>query len=270
MEYIDSLDDPRVASYRNLRDRTLAGENLFVAEGRLVVSRLLESEFDVESVLVAQQFADDLRELVGPEVPLYMVDEPLLVEIVGYDFHRGVLAVGRRRERFTFGQLMDHVGRQASLRLVVCPEVANRDNLGLVFRAAAGFGVDGILLGPGSGDPLARRCLRLSMGAALRLPFARSGDLAADLTELKECWGVELVATVLDDEAEHVGEFAWPARVGLLFGHEHRGLDGEWLALCDHQVTLPMAPGTDSLNLAMAAGIFIYEMTRARPPASSG
>lgn len=264
MEHIDSLDDPRVAAYRNLRNRTLAGENLFVAEGRLLTLRLLESEFDVESVFVARQHANEFQELLDPEIPLYVAPEGLLVEIVGYGFHRGILAVGRRRERFTFEQLMEHVGRKPALRLVVCPEVENRDNLGLVFRAAAGFGVDGILLGPRSADPLARRCLRLSMGAALRLPFARSNELASDLAELKQRWDVELVATVLDDDAESLRELVWPARVGLLFGHEYRGLAPEWLARCDRKVTLPMAPGTDSLNLAMAAGIFIYEMTRAR------
>jgi tRNA G18 (ribose-2'-O)-methylase SpoU len=132
----------------------------------------------------------------------------------------------------------------------------------MVFRTAAALGVDAVLLGPKSCDPLCRRALRTSMGGVLRVPFVRSTDLAADLQTLKQRWNVRLAGTVLADDAESLPRVTWPDRVGLLLGNEFTGLGDEWLALCDHKVTIPMAPGTDSLNLAVAAGVFVYERMR--------
>jgi tRNA G18 (ribose-2'-O)-methylase SpoU len=134
----------------------------------------------------------------------------------------------------------------------------------MVFRTAAAFGVDAVLLGPKSCDPLCRRALRVSMGGVLRVPFFRSTDLAADLKLLKQRWSVALAGTVLADEAELLPQVDWPDRVGLMLGNEFDGLEDQWLAFCDHRATIPMSPGTDSLNLGVAAGIFVYERMRGR------
>jgi len=260
---IDSIDDPRVGAYRNLRERTLRGESLFVAEGDLVTRRLLASRYRAESVFVTEKYAEEFSRLVG-DVPLYVADEPTLVEVVGFKFHRGVLGAGRRRPSLTLDALMARTDRSGRLRLVICPEITKPENVGLVFRSSAGFGVDGVILGPRCCDPLSRRSLRVSMGAVLLVPFVCSTDLEADLGRLKASWGVELAAAVLDDRAERLDEFRWPGRTGLLVGNEYDGLGPTWLPLCDRRVTIPMAPGTDSLNLGVAAGVFLYEMTRAR------
>lgn len=262
MFWIESLDDPRVAAYRNLRDRTLRGESLFVAEGRLVVRRLLESPFEAESVFVAEQHVDEFAPLVGDRTAFYAAPKALFSQIVGFKFHLGALAVGRRPKLRSLGELLVPHGEQAPLQLVVCPEVTKPENLGLIFRTAAGFGLGGLLLGPQCCDPLSRRTLRVSMGASLQTPWARSVDMLADLRELKLRRQVQLVAAVLDPSAELLGQFHWPERVALLVGGEYDGLSQQCLALCDHRVTIPMAAGVDSLNLGVATGVFAYEMTR--------
>ena len=262
MEWIESLDDPRVAAYRDLPERTLRGESVFVTEGRLVTRRLLKSRYEAESVFVAERFAEEFEREVGPDVPLYVARESLLREVAGFRFNLGVLGAGRRRPTLTLEELISPKPVEAELRLVICPEVAKPENLGLIFRSAAGFGVDGIVLGRGCCEPVSRRMLRVSMGAVLSLPFAGSKDLLADLERLKDRWQVELLAAVLDDRAERLSDVRWPRRVGILFGSEYDGLRAEWLSLCDRRVTIPMAPGVDSLNLGVAAGIFMYEMKR--------
>jgi len=264
MQRIESLDDPRVAAYRNLRDRTLRGESLFVTEGRLVTRRLLESELETESVFVAEQFAEEFRPLVPDEAPLYVAAEGLLIEVVGFKFHLGVLGAGRRRPAMTLDELMAKVDTRGRLSLIICPEITKSENLGLIFRSAGGFGIDGILLGERCCDALSRRALRVSMGAVLRVPFARSTDHLSDLKRLRDRWDIELLATVLHGQAEPLSRLVWPARSGLLFGNEYDGLRDCWLHCCDRHVTIPMSPGTDSLNLGVAAGVFLYEMQRSR------
>ena len=262
MQRITSMDDPRVAAYRNLRDRTLRGESLFLAEGDLLVRRLLASRFEVESVFVSDTFLDRIAPLVPDGIPIFTGSERLLGEIVGYDFHRGVLAVGRRGKPDSLEQLIARFDRRNRLRLVVCPDASNSENLGLIYRSATALGIDGMLLGSRCCDPLARRCLRLSMGGSLRLPTARSADIETDLAALRDRHDVARIAAVLDADAESLGTFRWPDRAALLLGNEFDGLQEGCVSRCDHRVMIPMQPGTDSLNLGVAAGIFLYEWTR--------
>lgn len=265
MRPIESIDDPRIAAYRNLRDRTLRGESLFIAEGEVVTERLLGSEYGVDSLLVAERFADKFQRLAGQRAAVFVAPESLLAQVVGFNFHRGVLAIGRRPEAFlALSELLARSDRSGPLALAICPEVTKPDNLGLIFRSAGAFGIDGVVLGPRCCDPLSRRTLRVSMGAALHVPWVRSADLLDDLRRLKAEAGAELVATVLEPQAERLAAFRWPPRVGLLLGNETAGLAAECLALCDHRVTIPMHPKVDSLNLGVAAGVFLYDLSAKR------
>ena len=273
MERIESSDDPRVAAFRGLRDRTLRGESVFVAEGRWLVQRLLASDYPALAVFVSDEYAGEFLPLVPPDVPIYVARESLLLDVVGFKFHRGVLALGQRRPPLALENLAARVPGHSTARgefadgwrLVVCPEITKPENMGLVFRAAAGFGLHGIVLGERSCDPFSRRCLRVSMGAVFRVPFARSTDVVADLRRLKDRYTVTLMAAVLDPQAQPLDAVLWPARAAVLIGNESDGLRDRCLALCDDRVTIPMQPGTDSLNLGVAAGIFVYEMMRPRP-----
>jgi tRNA G18 (ribose-2'-O)-methylase SpoU len=260
VERIQSPDDLRIQSYLNLRDRTLRGESLFIAEGRLLVARLLASRFETESVLIAEEFLDDFSARIPPYVPIYVAPEKLLLAIVGFPFHCGALAAGRRVKSRTWQELFPPPETSDRLRLVVCPEVTKPENLGLIFRSASGLAAEGVVLGERCCDPLSRRSLRLSMGAVFNVPYVKTGDLAAELPAMKRTLGLELFSAVLDPAAEPLPAVRWPQRAAILFGNEMDGLGKEWLAQCDRRVTIPMAPGCDSLNLGVAAGIFLYAM----------
>jgi len=260
MERIDSIDDPRVAAYRSLPDRTLRGEAVFVTEGRNLTLRLLASPHPAASVFVAEQHAEEFAAVVG-DVPLYAAPEPLLKQVVGFDFHLGVLGCGRRGGLPSPDELVGRRPVDAPLRLVICPETTKPENLGLIFRSSAAFGVDGLLLGRRCCDPFSRRALRLSMGGTLQVPFSPSAELIETMGRLRDRWQVELVAAVVDDRAERLSDFRWPRRTALVFGNEYHGLRDPWLSACDRRVTIPMRPDVDSLNLGVAAGIFLYELT---------
>jgi tRNA G18 (ribose-2'-O)-methylase SpoU len=253
---INSLDDPRLEPYRHLKDTNRTRwASLFVCEGEKLVRRLLASDFSVESLLLSDRFELRFGGLAPPEVPVWIVPDELVEPLVGFDFHRGILACGRRRANPTLEKLAPPGQR---LTLVICPEVQDPENLGAILRISSAFGVDGVLVGRGSADPFSRRVLRVSMGASLRLPIRETADIAADLPQLRESLAVELAATVLDPSAEPLSTATRPDRFALLFGSEGHGLDPAIVALCDHRITIPMNPGTDSLNVAVAAGIFLH------------
>lgn len=257
---IDTLDDPRIACYRNLKDRELARlDGRFVAEGELVVRRLLVSDFPTESVLAFDRLAEELGPLLPGGVPLFVAPAAVLDQIIGYRFHAGALAVGRRKPSPRLEDLA--AAWQGPATLVVLPELISTENLGAILRISAAFGVSGVILGPRCCDAFYRQAVRVSMGAVFSIPLVRSVDLAADLAMLHDRWGVERLATVLDDSAEPLHAAGRPQRIALLLGNEAQGLSAEEIALCDRRVTIPMKLGTDSLNVSVAAGVFLYHFT---------
>ncbi len=264
MERIPSIDDPRVAAYRDLPERTRRGEGVFVAEGKLLAERLLGSRYTTESVLADESHAEDMARLAAGRAPVYVASAGLIRAIAGFPFHRGVLAAGRREEPPCVAKLVESLEPSQQASLCVLSAINQAENVGLIFRTAAALGVDGLVLGPRCCDPLSRRALRLSMGGVLRVRFARSEDLLADLELLRRRCGTTLVATVLDPGAEPLATFAWPERAAVLLGNEYAGLDPQITALCDRRVTISMQPGTDSLNVGVAAGIVLHAMVAAR------
>jgi tRNA G18 (ribose-2'-O)-methylase SpoU len=172
------------------------------------------------------------------------------------------MAVGVRPPSPTIDDLL--AGNEQAT-LVVCPEVEKTDNLGSLIRIAAAFGVDAMILGERSCDPFFRQSVRVSMGTVFHLPIVRSEDLKRDLRRLRDEFNVELIATVLDEDAEPLERAGRAATTALLLGNEAQGLPADVVALCDRRVTIPMKLGTDSLNVAVAAGVFLYHFTRATP-----
>jgi tRNA G18 (ribose-2'-O)-methylase SpoU len=262
---VESLDDPRVALYRNLKDRELERRGRhFIAEGEHLVRRLLASDFPIDSVMLADRRVEEIAPLVPAEIPVYAVPQSLMNEILGLKFHSGVLACARRKERQTLDQVVPRDKAQAGrLTLVICPDISNVENIGSLIRLAAGFGADAFVLGERCHDPFWRQSVRVSMGTIFQLPLYQSDDLAGDLGRLRAEWGVELVATVLDGSAEPLERATRGQKLGILFGGEAQGLEPQWVDACDRCVTIPMHHGTDSLNVAVAAGVFLYHFTRA-------
>jgi tRNA G18 (ribose-2'-O)-methylase SpoU len=255
-----SLDDRRLDPYRNLKQSNLTRwSGLFIAEGEKLTRRLLASEFETASVLLGRGYVEKFAPLVGPETPVFVVPDDDVEKIVGFNFHRGVLACARRRP----GRSLDEVAsREEAATIVVCPDVQDPENMGAILRIGAALGVTALMLGRRCADPFSRRVLRVSMGAALRLPLIESVDLAADLRRLQSEFDYKLVATVLDDDAQPLERIACGRQTALLFGSEGHGLERSLIDLCDRKVTIPMQAGTDSLNVAVAAGIILHHYLR--------
>ena len=257
--------DARIADYRGVGDGELMrSRGLFVAEGRLVVERLLEDHrYHVRSVLVnpASRAALDevLSRRLGPRAPtVYVAPTEAFAAIAGVDFHRGCLALAERPAAAAVGPLLS-----ASSLIVVLEAVTNADNVGGVFRNAAAFGVDAVLLSPTCCDPLYRKAIRTSMGAALRVPFGRMSDWPASLRSLKDA-GLSVVALTPRRWSLTLEEYMaarTASRIALVVGTEGPGMSREAEALADHRVSIPMKSDVDSLNLAVAVGIALSRLT---------
>jgi tRNA G18 (ribose-2'-O)-methylase SpoU len=264
VERIDCANDPRVAVYRDVRDGELVrARGLFVAEGRLIVRRVIgDGRHKVQSLLVNEAALRDLQpdtQGLARDVPIFVGNATQLAAIAGYEVHRGCLALVHRRSDISAADLLS-----SAQSLVVLDAVANADNVGGVFRNAAAFGTGGVLLSPTCCDPLYRKAIRTSMGATLQLPFARAN--AADwpdvVARLREA-GFSTVALTPRDPSETLADFAArprTARLALIVGTEGTGLTPALAAGADYRVRIPMAAGIDSLNLATATGIALYEL----------
>jgi tRNA G18 (ribose-2'-O)-methylase SpoU len=261
-ERVTRADDPRVAAYHGLRDGDLLrSRGLFIAEGRLIVRRVVEdAHYRVQSVLVNDAALRDLElamVTLDAAVPIFVCGADQMADIAGYDVHRGCLALVHRPPPASLDALI-----LAATTLIVLEGVANADNVGGVFRNAAAFGVDGVLLSAACCDPLYRKAIRTSMAAALRVPFARAGadDWPAALTRVKAA-GFAIVALTPREPSEPLHQFvARPrqARLAVMVGTEGTGLTPEAEAAADYRVRIPIAGGIDSLNLAVATGIALY------------
>ncbi len=256
--------DPRVAEYRDVPEpELLRARGLFVAEGRLVVERLiLERRFTVRSLLLSESARAALEDPIShldPAVPIYVCAVEDFASLTGFNIHRGCLALAERLPETS----QDDVVGNARL-VVVLEDVANADNVGGVFRNAAAFGADAVLLSPSSCDPLYRKAIRTSMAATLRLPFARIELWPGGLAALRHR-GFSIVALTPRSPSESLDAFAsgpLPDRVALLVGSEASGLTEEVEAIADRRVRIPIRPDVDSLNLAVATGIALSRLSR--------
>ncbi len=262
---ITDLNDPRLAIYRALKQTNETRHSgWFVVEGEKLFDRLRASPFAMASALATDRLAPLVADRIPAEVPLYVVPEASIERVVGYNFHRGVLACGVRRP----WPAIEDLARTAApgARFVVCPRLDNPENLGAIVRIADVFGIDAILTGGRCPDPLSRRVLRVSMGSVLRVPVVVTENLAVAIAALRRDHGFTTVATVTDPAADSLEDLRHPGRLALFLGSEGHGLDPNWLALCDRRVTIPMRPEAESLNVAVAAGIALYLISRPDSP----
>jgi tRNA G18 (ribose-2'-O)-methylase SpoU len=254
---VHDIGDPRLACYRELNQRNLTRQSgLFIAEGSKVVERLIDSSFEVASVLAEPPFAERYAPCVPADVPIYVASRELLEATIGFNFHRGVVACGRRKAAAPLKKILAEL-KQPQPTIVACPDVQDPTNLGSIIRSAAAFGCACLILGNRCADPFSRRVLRVSMGSALQLPIVETLDLHADLSELA-AERFELVAAVLDPDAEPLNTASRGKRLALLLGSEGHGLSPEWLERAHRRVTIPMQFGVDSLNVAVAAAVLLY------------
>ncbi len=271
IEAIDHLDDPRVDDYRVLKEAALLlDRGVFIAEGRLVVERLLEpaNRFAIKSMLVTPARLEAMREAIdasGKDPLIYVVERERMDQVVGFRFHQGVVAAGRIGPGLgvddVVAQAIGAGARMARTMLVALEDLVDLDNVGSTFRNAAALGAAGVLLSPRCADPLYRKAIRTSMGHALRLPFARLERWPDDLRRLREL-GFTVAALTPGAGSEDIGAFVRnaPERVVALLGTEGEGLTAEAMAAADVRVRIPMASGVDSVNVATACAIALQRL----------
>ncbi len=253
IEIVDP-DDPRLADFRDLtradrRPDRPGGRGLVIAEGAVVVRRLLASVYPLRALLgVARRYDELTDDLVGRTAPYYVVEPDLMARVIGFHLNRGVLATADRVPFPPAEQLLPAVRSVAVLE-----GVGDHENLGSIFRNAAGLGIGAVLLGEGCADPLYRRSVRVSMGTVLHVPFTTVPwlDPAVDLLHRN---GFRLLALTPDGE-RRLAEVPLAGRVALLVGSEGHGLTDAALRAADVRVRIPMHRDIDSLNVATAAAI---------------
>lgn len=253
---VDDPDDPRLVELTQLTDaaaraRIEAVHGCFVAEGLLTLEAVLDSAHPLRAVLVAEPKLERVAAVLGDaDVDVFVGPPALLHGVTGYPIHRGVIAsVGRR-------PLPDAVALLDGARRVLVIEAVNdHENLGSLFRNAAAFGVDAVLLDPRCADPLYRRSVRVSLGHVLRVPWTRIGPLEEALGDLTTAGLRTLALTPAGERTIHDLGVGPDDRIAWLVGAEGPGLDAATLAAADERVRIPIAPGVDSLNVATAAAV---------------
>jgi tRNA G18 (ribose-2'-O)-methylase SpoU len=267
MPDFDPWDHYRDLRFAGTREHPEHGA-CFIAEGRILVEDLLEAgragRLQVISVAATTGAAKAIRDRLPEGTELLTAEPAALSELAGFPFHRGLMACARVPPPPPTTALY------ASRRLLVLPRLYDSENLGLLLRSAAALGLDGVLAGPGPGQ-WTRRTVRVSMGAAWRVPVWRAEapwELLADWKAAAP--GSEIVAAALVPGAEDAQAWRPASRCALVMGPEDTGLDAEALARCDRAVAIPMASGMDSLNVAAAGAILMFQMMAAQGPTVPG
>lgn len=252
-------EDPRLDDFRDLTDTDVRADRrgIVIAEGVNVVRRLAASPYPVRAVFGVPDRVDALRDSLAPlDVEVFVADKWLLSDVVGFRVTRGVLASADRPVPPDVADVL------ASARHVAVLEALNDfENLGALFRNAAAFGLDAVLLDPRCADPLYRRSVRVSMGHVLRVPFAVLPGAWPDSLQMVRDAGLRLLALTPDATATALRDLPVPDRWAVLLGAEGPGLSADALMAADARVRIPMAPGVDSLNVATAAAVAFAQLS---------
>jgi tRNA G18 (ribose-2'-O)-methylase SpoU len=264
---VDDPTDSRLDDFRDLnsidrRPDLPTGRGLVIAEGVLVVQRMLASRFTARGFLGTERRLGELTaDLHRTDAPFYLASPEVMAEVVGFHLNRGVLAAAPRPRELSVAEVLS-----GARTVAVIEGVNDHENLGSIFRNAAGLDVDAVVFGSGCADPLYRRAVRVSMGHALLVPYAWASEWPDDL-ELLHDKDFRLLAMTPNPAASSLAE-AMPAladeRVAILVGAEGPGLTEPVMRACDVRVRIPMSRGTDSLNVATAAALAFYERVRSR------
>lgn len=261
---IDDPADPRIAGFVSIKERDLTGrQGRFIAEGTVVL-RMLAAAHEAGRGLAAEAIlllenrvagVQDILQRFPPTVPVYVANADVFDAIAGFNMHRGVMALGRRQGQPGRDALIASLPA-ASLVLAACG-ISNHDNMGSLFRNAAAFGVDAVLMDETSCDPMYRKAIRVSVGSVLTVPFAREGSVTALIERLQEAgftiWGLSPAGEI------DIGAIPPAERMALLMGTEGEGLPQSVLASI-RTARIRQRPSLDSLNVSTAAGIALHQV----------
>lgn len=267
---VHDIDDPRLCDYRDVRDKDLMRERqCFLAEGEVVLSVLLrQKRFVPRSLLLCESRVSKLLPLLSrlslSHPPVYIADQKLLDRVVGFHIHRGILASADRIAVPSPEELLAQM--PGARRILLLEGVLNHDNVGGIFRNAAALGADCVLLDGQTCDPLYRKALRVSVGGALLVPYARApgGKSGPALVQAAKQAGFQVLSLSPRADAQEIESLysanALAPKIALLLGTEGEGLSSEAMEQADRLVRIAMAPGFDSLNVAVASGIALFAL----------
>lgn len=272
LQFVDDIADSRLDAYRELKNTNpTRWTDSFVAEGKWVVERLLQSDLSIHSVLVStkriETFIETIRKAEDSshsDISVLIVSHELASQLVGFDFHAGILGHAKRPTNFRAEVKLSPLvnwANQSQCTLVACPNTTLPDNLGSIIRLAAAFGADGLIVTPQSADPYSRRCVRVSMGNIFWLPAFESSNLSADFKLLQQN-GFKVIACHQSPSSLDVRRFDWPAKIVLVLGNEATGIPADLIPHCNQHLEIPIASAIDSLNVSTAAAIMLYERSR--------
>ena len=262
---VSSLDLPSVYPYRTLKrpiDHQKKG--IFVAEGEKVVRRLLESKLCVISLLLTPEWFSIYEPVVKSrteQIEIFIADKLLLEQIVGIRLHQGIMAVAKNPVSLSLDEILSKSSRP--FFFVALDGVANAENLGVIVRNCVSFGVQALIVGETSADPYLRRAVRNSMGTIFKLPVFYAKNLPEDVLSLKKK-GVYIVAADPAPGGAVLYSNDFLKDCCIVFGSEGDGISKPVLEVCDESVTIPMYAEVDSLNVANASAVFLYEVMKQR------
>lgn len=269
---VTDLADPRLRDYRDLTDvalrvKTEEPEGLYMAESTNVIARAIRAGHRPRSVLLAPKHLELVEPLLkqatgawdGGETPVFVAEEELLQQIVGFRLHRGAIAAMHRPELPGVAEILRPADRPAPRRIAVLENIVDHTNVGAIVRSAAALGVGAVLVTPSCADPLYRRAVRVSMGTIFQVPWTRLGSWPGGMVELQEA-GFVVAGMTLGEGAITLDELVAEGheRLALVFGSEGHGLTPAADRLLDRRVTIPMAGGVDSLNVAASSAVAFY------------
>lgn len=260
---IDDPDDPRIAGFRDIRERDLTGrQGLFVAEGEVVLNVLLSDRSLCRPValLLDSKRVEGLAAVLAraaSDTPVYVAEQSVLDSIAGFHLHRGILALGEKPPALALETCLDAMGPDAVV--VAACGIGNHDNMGGIFRNAAAFGAAAVLLDARCCDPFYRKAIRVSVGAVLRTPMATGLD-ALDMIDGLGAAGFE-VAALTPGASDALESLPRGGRIAVVLGPEGPGLSAAVIGRC-RPVAIPMSGGFDSLNVSVASGIALHHFTR--------
>lgn len=261
---IKDPDDPRLSAYRSLKGKLLERDGIFIAEGEKVIKSMVASGCKIASCLTARgtitRYKPLLAVMAKRGAPAYVAADELIEEIIGFRFHKGIMAVGYCPKKLTVSDALKTLKRP--LFLVALNAVNDPQNVGLIARNAAAFGVQALIVDNATHDPYYRKAVRVSMGAIFRLPVCYEDDLGSSLIRLKEKHDTRIIVAAPGRGASDIAEVRLSGNICLVFGNEDKGISRKVLSIADAKVRIPISKTIDSLNVASASAVCLYEASR--------
>ncbi|MFA6320793.1 MAG: RNA methyltransferase [Candidatus Omnitrophota bacterium] len=263
---IKGPDDIRLAPYSSLKGKQLERDGIFVAEGEKVVRSLIGSGCKIASFLTSagtvSRYGTILKAASKRGISVYVADNELIEKIIGFRFHKGIMAIGYCPEKLTASEVLKKMERP--LFLVALNAINDPQNVGLITRNAAAFGVQALIADNATYDPYYRKAVRVSMGTIFKLPVCYENDLALSLMRFKKKYDIRIIAATPGKGAGDIAKANLEGNICFVFGNEDKGVSRRILNIADAAVRIPISKSVDSLNVASASAVCLYEASRYR------